>query len=222
MTHSFLKQCAKVERILLLKGLFHKRFVIFGNIMLKSVLQMDRSLFYYINNRWSNDVFDAVMPFIRNQYFWVPVYLFLLVFVLTNFRTKALWWILFFLATFALTDLISTQVVKALVERPRPCVDPFASEVVRMLIPCSYSHSFVSSHAANHFGMAMFMFMSMKQFSNRWIWLVFVWALLVSYAQVYVGAHFPFDVSGGALLGLFIGHRTAIIFNKQFGGLQVN
>jgi membrane-associated phospholipid phosphatase len=190
--------------------------------MLKSVLQMDRSLFYYINNRWSNDVFDALMPFVRNQYFWVPLYLFLLAFVFTNFRAKALWWVLFFLATFALTDLISASVIKTLVERPRPCADPIASETVRMLIPCSYSYSFVSSHATNHFGMAMFMFMSMKQFSNRWIWLVFAWALIISFAQIYVGAHFPVDVLGGALLGSFIGHRTAIIFNKQFGGLQVN
>jgi membrane-associated phospholipid phosphatase len=207
---------------MLWRGLFHKRFVIFDHTMLKSVLQMDRSLFYYINNRWSNDVFDAVMPFIRNQYFWVPLYLFLLVFVLTNFRSKVWWWLLFFLATFALTDLISVQVIKALIERPRPCVDPIASESVRMLIPCSYSSSFVSSHAANHFGMAMFMFMSMKQFSNRWIWLVFAWAFMISFAQIYVGAHFPVDVLCGSLLGMFIGHRTAIIFNKQFGGLQVN
>jgi membrane-associated phospholipid phosphatase len=204
-----------------MKGLFHKRFVIFDDTMLKSVLQMDRSLFYYINNRWSNDVFDAVMPFIRNQYFWVPVYLFLLVFVFINFQKKVWWWALFFLATFALTDLISASVIKTLVERPRPCVDPVASETVRMLIPCSYGYSFVSSHASNHFGIAMFVFMTMKQFSNRWIWLLFAWAFVISFAQVYVGAHFPFDVVGGALLGMFIGHRTAIIFNKQFGGLQV-
>lgn len=204
------------------KGLFLKRFVIFDDTMLKSVLQMDRSLFYYINNRWSNDAFDAVMPFIRNQYLWVPFYLFLLVFVLTNFRSKAWWWLLFFLATFALTDLISAQVIKVLVERPRPCVDPIASETVRMLIPCSYSYSFVSSHATNHFGLAMFMFMSMKQFSKRWIWLVFAWAFIIGFAQIYVGAHFPVDVFCGSLLGMFIGDRTAKIFNKQFGGLQVN
>jgi membrane-associated phospholipid phosphatase len=199
-----------------------KNFSTFGNTMLKSVLQLDRSLFYYINNRWSNDAFDAVMPFIRNQYLWVPVYLFLFVFVFVNFQKKVWWWVLFFLATFALTDLISSSVIKALIERPRPCVDPVASETVRMLIPCSYGYSFVSSHAANHFGIAMFLFMTMKQFSNRWIWIVFAWAAIVSFAQVYVGAHFPFDVLGGGLLGLVIGHRTAIIFNKQFGGLQVN
>lgn len=205
-----------------MKGLFHKRFVIFDNIMLQPVLQMDRSLFYYINNRWSNDVFDALMPFIRNQYFWVPLYLFLLVFVFVNFRTKAWWWLLFFLASFALTDLISAQVVKALVERPRPCVDIVASQSVRMLIPCSYSYSFVSSHATNHFGMAMFMFMTMKHFAKPWVWLAFAWAAIISFAQVYVGAHFPFDVLGGSVLGLLIGHRIALIFNKQFGGLQVN
>lgn len=190
--------------------------------MLKPFLQLDRSLFYYINNRWSNDLFDAVMPFARNQFIWVPVYLFLLLFVFINFRSKWWWWVLFFLATFALTDLISTQFIKAFVQRPRPCADAVSAQTVRMLIPCSYSYGFVSSHAANHFGMAMFLFYTMKHFAKPWIKLVFVWAILVAYAQVYVGAHFPLDVAGGALLGLFIGYRTALIFNKQFGGLQVN
>lgn len=202
--------------------LFHKRFTIFDCNMLKPVIQFDRSLFYYINNKWSNDFFDAVMPFIRNQYFWVPIYLFLLVFVVTNFRTKAWWWILFFLATFALTDMISTQVFKTFFERPRPCADAITSQSVRMLIPCSYSYGFVSSHAANHFGIAMFLFGTMKQFSKRWIWLVFLWAFLVSYAQLYVGAHFPFDVIGGCILGLLIGQQTSRIFNRQFDGLEVN
>lgn len=222
MTHSFLKQWAKVERILRKQLLFHKWFVIFDSIMVKALLNFDRSLFSTINQTWSNPVFDVLMPFIRNQFFWVPVYLFLLAFMVLNFRKKAGWWVLFFLATFALTDMISTQVIKAFIERPRPCADVFTSDTARMLIPCSYSFSFVSSHAANHFGIAMFVFMTLKQISNRSIWLLFVWAFVVCYAQVYVGAHFPFDVLGGALLGLFIGHRTAIIFNRQFKPLTIH
>jgi undecaprenyl-diphosphatase len=190
--------------------------------MVKALLNFDRSLFSTINQTWSNPVFDGLMPFIRNQFFWVPVYLFLLAFMLLNFRKKALWWVLFFLATFALTDMISTQVIKAFIERPRPCADAFTSNSVRMLIPCSYSFSFVSSHAANHFGIAMFVYMTLKQISNRSIWLVFVWAFAVCYAQVYVGAHFPFDVLGGAVLGLLIGHRTAFIFNRQFKPLTIH
>lgn len=190
--------------------------------MLKTLLEFDRSLFYYINNKWSNPVFDAVMPFIRNQFFWVPVYLFLLLFVLVNFKSKIWWWVLFFLATFALTDIISAQVIKTLVERPRPCVDAEASQYVRMLIPCSYGYSFVSSHAANHFGIAVFLYQTMKHFAKGWIWLAFIWAAMVSFAQIYVGAHFPLDVIGGAVLGCFIGYQTGRIFNQQFGGLPVS
>lgn len=188
--------------------------------MVNPFLQFDRSMFYLINNKWSNNLFDAVMPFIRNQFFWVPVYFFILLFVSVNFRKKALWFFLFFIATFALTDLISTQIIKSLVERPRPCADIITAQTVRMLIPCSYSYGFVSSHAANHFGISFFLFQTMKHFAKPWIWLVFVWAVLVSYAQLYVGAHFPADVAGGALLGILISYRTSLIFNKQFGGLQ--
>jgi membrane-associated phospholipid phosphatase len=178
-------------------------------IMIEPILQFDRSLLHLINQD------------LANQFFWVPVYLFFLLYVFVNFPSKTIWWVLFFLATFALTDLISTQIIKALLQRPRPCADAITSQWVRMLIPCSYSPGFVSSHAANHFGISIFIFQTMKVFSKKWIWLVFVWAALVCYAQLYVGAHFPLDVVGGSILGLIIGSRTAAIFKHQFGGLQL-
>ena len=188
--------------------------------MLKSILQLDQWIFKLINQDWSNSFFDALMPFIRNQYIWVPLYLFLVVFVAVNFKSKLWWWILFFLATFALADLISSQLVKQFFERPRPCIDSLSSETAHMLIPCSTGYSFVSSHATNHFGLAMFLYETMKRFGKPWIWLVFLWAAIICYAQIYVGAHFPFDILGGALLGTGIGKFTSINYIKQFGGLQ--
>jgi membrane-associated phospholipid phosphatase len=189
--------------------------------MFEPIIQFDRSLLRLINQDLASSFFDVLMPFFRNQYFWAPLYLFFLLYVFVNFKSKTWWWVLFFLTTFALTDLISTQIIKVLIQRPRPCADAVASQWVRMLIPCSYSPSFVSSHAANHFGISMFIFQTMKHFAKPWIWLVFVWAALVCYAQVYVGAHFPLDVACGAILGLLIGSRTAVIFKNQFGGLQL-
>jgi membrane-associated phospholipid phosphatase len=188
--------------------------------MLKPFIQFDRSLFQLLNRDWSNSLFDWIMPFLRNQFTWTPVYLFLLLFVVLNFGKKAIWWILFFLATFAITDIISAQVIKTLVERPRPCWDPVTANTARMLIPCSHAYSFVSSHAANHFGISMFIFQSMKHFGKPWVWLAFLWAALVSYGQVYTGAHFPLDVAGGALLGLLAGAFTSRIFIREFKGLQ--
>jgi membrane-associated phospholipid phosphatase len=189
-------------------------------LMLQTILHFDREFFQFINQSMSNSFFDALVPFLRNQYTWVPVYMFLLALVIVNFKNRAIWWILFFLATFALTDLLGSQVFKPFFERLRPCNDPFTASTVHMLIPCSGSYSFVSNHAANHFGLAMFIFLTMKQFSKRWIWLAFVWAALVAFAQVYVGAHFPLDVAGGAVVGILAGRFAAGHYLRQFGSFK--
>ncbi|MFZ9718351.1 MAG: phosphatase PAP2 family protein [Chitinophagaceae bacterium] len=187
--------------------------------MLSALLELDRGLFRLINGSWTHPLADQLFPLFRNAFFWAPVYLFLLFFVTLNFKKKGWWWCAFFLACFALTDSISTQVFKETFQRVRPCVDAFTAADARMLIPCSKSFGFVSSHATNHFGMAMFIFLTISswQISRRWV--VFLWAALVSYAQLYVGAHFPLDILGGALLGIIIGTLMAKAFKKFIGPL---
>lgn len=180
--------------------------------------QWDKWLFLQINNILTNPFFDALMPFMRNSPNWAPLYLFLAVFVLLNFKNKGAWWCLFFLATVALTDMSGTYIFKHNVLRSRPCGDPEFYMHVRLLTEyCSGGHSFVSNHAANHFGMATFFFLTMRNVIGKWAAIGFVWAALIAYAQVYVGVHYPFDVLTGSLLGLLIGTFTAFIFNKRLG-----
>jgi len=82
---------------------------------------------------------------------------------------------------------------------------------------CPQSSSFTSSHAANHFAAAMFIFTTFKKsVSAKWAFL-FLWAAMISYAQVYVGVHFPFDIFCGAIVGVILGYIPASIFNKKFG-----
>ena len=179
--------------------------------------EMDRHLFTLINGQWTNSLFDAVMPFLRTPMYWAPLYLFMLVFVLLNFRLKGAWWAILFLSTTAITDLSGNYLFKKTFERLRPCNDPELYSQVRLLVDnCGSGYSFVSNHAANHFGMAIFFILTFRQTLGRWTWLALLWAASIAYAQVYVGVHYPLDVLTGALLGTIAGLATATLFNKQF------
>lgn len=185
---------------------------------MSGLVNLDRSLFRTINSQWTNSFFDAVMPWLRNGSTWAPLYLFLLVFVVSNFKKRSGWWIIFFICTVALTDMAGTYLFKHNFQRLRPCFDPELASSIRLLINnCSGGYSFTSNHAANHFGMATFFFFSFRHVLPKIAWIGFIWAAAIAYAQVYVGVHYPFDVLGGAILGILVGSISALVFNKRFG-----
>lgn len=181
------------------------------------LVRWDQRLFENINSEWTNPVFDALMPWLRNSLTWLPLYLFLLVLVLQNFKIKGIWWAVLFLSTIALCDMTGTYVFKHEVQRLRPCNDPEFSGHVRLLLrQCAGGYGFISNHAANHFGMAVFFGVTFRSFLGKWAWIGIGWAALVAYSQVYVGVHYPLDVLCGALLGTCFGIATGSIFNKRF------
>lgn len=111
-----------------------------------------------------------------------------------------------------------TYLFKHNFHRLRPCSDPDLLFQVRLLTDrCSGGYSFTSNHAANHFGMATFFFITFRSVLKKWAWIGFLWAGLIAYAQVYVGVHYPLDVLCGALLGLILGLLTGKVFNKRYG-----
>jgi len=157
------------------------------------------------------------MPFVRNAYTWAPVYIFLLIFIPVNFK-RGLWWCLIFLCTVSLCDMTSTNLFKEVFHRLRPCADPDFFQNVRLVIErCGGNYSFTSNHAANHFGMATFIFITLRSYFKNWVWFGFLWAALIGYSQVYVGVHYPFDVLGGAIIGFGYGWLLGSFFNKRFG-----
>ena len=193
--------------------------------ILHTLEQFDRWLFQKINGQWTNPFFDFISLFLRQSNLWMPLYLFLFVFVAINFKRNWLWWIIFFVCTVALTDMTGTQVFKHVFKRLRPCNDPaFASYVRLLLKDCAGGYSFVSNHAANHFGMATFFYFTLRHGLPKWSWIAWAWAFAISYAQIYVGIHYPLDVVCGALIGVLFGLSMAMFFNRKFGfanfGLQ--
>lgn len=190
---------------------------LYAEIIWQKIKSLDQWAFIQINNNMSHPFLDSLMPMLRNSYFWIPLYFFLILFATINFKNKGWWWLLFFICTVSLTDLISSRLIKESFERLRPCMDPEFSPQVRLLLNrCSGGYSFTSSHAANHFGVAAFFFVTTKFLLKNWAWLAFGWAAIICFAQVYVGVHYPLDIIGGAIVGLIIGLTIGIYFKKRY------
>jgi membrane-associated phospholipid phosphatase len=185
------------------------------------LLEFDYDLFHKINHDWTHPFLDRVLPFVRESVVWVPLYLFLVVFGWVNYGRKGYFWMLAAIATVVIANFISSDIIKVVFYRDRPCRDLLLDPVANLLINrCPISSSFTSSHAVNHFSIAMFLFQTMK-YSVKRTWLFFIWALLIVYAQVYVGVHYPVDVIFGALIGCTIGYTTAAVFNYRAGILTL-
>lgn len=188
----------------------------------RQVEEVDQWLFVQVNSKLTNPLFDALLPYFRDAVFWAPLYIFILVFIILNYGKKGWFWSLAFVCTVALADMTSARIVKEFFERPRPCWDPeFASNVRLLLKHCNHSFSFTSNHAANHFGIATFVSLTLYPTFKRWIYVFYLWAFFVAYAQVYVGVHYPFDILGGATIGALAGLLTSYIFNKKAGSFTL-
>jgi undecaprenyl-diphosphatase len=69
-------------------------------------------------------------------------------------------------------------------------------------------YGFASSHAANTFGVAIFIWLSLRK-HYRWIGVIFIWAILMSYTRIYLGVHYPTDILVGAIIGSLCGLLSA-------------
>ena len=183
--------------------------------MLQQLLQFDRHLFYAINYGMSNPFFDWLMPLLRTPKFWTPLYVFIAGFCLWRYGKKGLIIIALIACSAGFADFTGASIIKPLVHRPRPCQDPIASVTDVERVGCG-GYSFPSSHATNHFAMAVFMILLWYK-RWRWIWLWgILWASVICFAQVYVGLHFPTDVFCGGIYGAFVGW----LFYRLFKYLQ--
>lgn len=179
-----------------------------------NIIHWDISLFEWINNDLSSPLLDGILPWMRESYFWIPLYAFIVAFVFFNYGVKAYWFILFLVLTVGSSDLISSRVIKNSIQRLRPCNTEYINVIER--VQCGSGYSFTSSHAANHFAIATFLVMTLGQQFKKIKPYCWFWASIISFSQIYVGVHFPLDILGGAILGSILGQMWATLFLKYY------
>ena len=176
--------------------------------MIETLRHLDRAVFHFINHDMANNVLDILCPWMREKLTWIPFYVAAAFLSFRKFGAKRT---LILIALGVITILLSDQtsnLLKHLVHRLRPCNNPEIKDGVRLMIDsCGVGYSFVSAHAANHFAIATLISFLISR-KKALIALLYLWATSVAFAQVYVGVHYPADILGGAMVGLAAGLIT--------------
>jgi membrane-associated phospholipid phosphatase len=178
------------------------------------LLDFDRWLFLLINTKLTAGWMDVAAPVLRNKLTWIPFYALASVYVVMKYELRGLIAIGFVVITVGVCDQVSSTIVKSLFARIRPCNDESLHTQARLLLShCSGGYSFTSSHAANHAGLAAAAFFIFNiRFAVASV--LFIWAAVVAYCQVYVGVHYPFDIVGGFVLGIILSKLIAVFYKK--------
>ena len=185
------------------------------NSLLDNLILFDQQLFLKINTQWTNSFCDFVFPAWRNAKTWIPMYALIIMYTAYKYKINVWKWILGAAILVLISDQFSSHLIKPLVGRLRPCNEPALEGMMRLLVNRSPGFSFTSSHACNHFAVAFFFHKTLRPFLGKWGLLFFVWAATISYGQVYVGVHYPLDITCGAILGSVLGMIFANFFNKK-------
>ncbi len=177
------------------------------------IKNIDTELFLFLNGL-HNSFFDFLMYWLSNRLIWIPAYLFIIYLIIKRFKTKnGIFLILTLIAAVAISDQISVHFFKNVFLRYRPCHNLDIKHIVHLVNDrCGGQYGFVSSHASNFFTLASFVSLIFNK--KRVSFIMFFWAIAVSYSRIYLGVHYPLDILGGALLGTIIGFLSFVLVKK--------
>jgi len=170
---------------------------------MEALLRLDRELLLWLNG-YHSPFLDLVMIFLTRWEFYIPAFLMLAYSIRRTCGRQAFVWAVGAAVTILLCEGVSSWILKPTFQRLRPTHDPALADMVHIV--CRYAggrFGFVSTHAANSFGLALY---AALLFRNRlFAAAAFTAASLVVYTRLYLGVHFPTDVLAGMLLGLLLG-----------------
>lgn len=178
---------------------------------MKALQQFDADIFTSINS-WHAFYFDNFMSLATVVITWLPMILMLLFMIYMKKGWRKMLVILLAVGLVILiADQVSASIIKPMVARLRPSRNTALQETVHLVNGYNGGYfGFVSSHAANCFGIALFLAFIFK--NRAFTWFMIAWASLMCYSRIYLGVHYPGDIVCGAILGVAVAAFVYYIF----------
>ena len=185
--------------------------------MFDFLINKDKELLVFLNNLGSEQ-WDSFWLVITNQFYWTPLFLFIFYLLIKTYGWKQGGFIILSLVVLVAFSDQFVNLIKDSVARLRPNNDPEIKHLLRTLIN-PQSKSFISGHATTSTFFAVYVIYLLKhKYRNTFFILLF--PMLFAYSRLYLGVHFPLDISLGILTGIILAffYQKLIfkIMNKLF------
>ena len=174
--------------------------------MIETLNAYDKEIMLFLN--YDGGVWlDNFWYLFSGKFTWVAAYVVILLYIFFSCKTEKSRWFAFIVnviciaLVITLADQISSGLIKNLVERPRPSHSDIEGMLHYVNDYKGGKFGFVSSHAANTIGLALWLCLLFR--ARFFQFILILWSLLTCYSRIYLGVHYLGDILGGLCVGIF-------------------
>ena len=175
--------------------------------------EFDLSVVQFFQSIAGNPTLDFLMQSITEagDLYYMLIFGIILVIIKKTRRIGVTLMILLVIAT------LLTSYIKCGMERERPDLDftgipfpiPIGEDTFSLFCPGGYTASYPSGHAARAVIFGVILGYALSEKFPRGCYLLLLYPALMSISRVYILQHYPMDVIGGIILGMFLAGAVA-------------